>query len=244
MGRLQGRRAFVTGGSQGIGAAAARSFAREGADILLMARSYELLEEVAAEIRQFGVQATPIVGDLSDRESVAAVAEQVVNACPDGLDIFLANGGTEGPRAPIAAVPPAAWDAMFQVNVLANVQFLHALQPLLEMSTAGRVIFVSSGAAHVTHLGITSYGVTKAALEAIGRVYAADNENSSIRANIINPGFTRTQMRARLAPDEDPNSLHTPEDVAQLLLKLADPECDFTGTRINFMEWQKQQQLQ
>ncbi|RXR30504.1 SDR family NAD(P)-dependent oxidoreductase [Sphingobium fluviale] len=235
--RLANRKAFITGGSEGIGAAIARLYAQEGADIILMARNKERLDALAAELEGYGVRATALVGDLADRRSVAAVGDQVVVTSAGRLDIFVANGATSGPVAPIAMVTPDQWDTVFQSNVLANVQLLHMLQPLLEQSDAGRVIFMSSGAARVTRLPNTSYAVTKASLEAIARIYAADTNDGPIRANIINPGPTRTDMRARHFPHEDPMTLHTADDVARLALALADPACTQTGQNIDYMSW-------
>ncbi|MBB6125248.1 SDR family NAD(P)-dependent oxidoreductase [Sphingobium subterraneum] len=241
--RLKNRKAFITGGSEGIGAAIARLFAREGADILLMARNRERLDALVSELSSYGVQATALVGDLTDRHSVTAIAKQVAELCIDGLDIFVANGAISGPAAPIAAVTPDQWNAVFQSNVLANVQFLHIFQPLLQRSDAGRVVFLSSGAAKVTRLPNTSYAATKASLEAIARIYAADNDDGSICANIINPGPTRTDMRARHFPNEDPMTLHTAEDVAELVLALAEPGCTQTGQTIDYMSWAAERAL-
>jgi NAD(P)-dependent dehydrogenase (short-subunit alcohol dehydrogenase family) len=126
----------------------------------------------------------------------------------------------------MAHVEPKVWDDVMAVNVTANYRLIRSLDPLLRQSDAGRAIFVSSGLAHKCWAYWGSYSISKAALEAMVKTYAAEISTTAARANCFSPGATRTKMRATAMPGEDPLSLPHPDDVAAQIIPMCLP--DFT----------------
>jgi len=216
MKKLEGRTALVTGANRGIGLAAARLFAAEGAHLVLAGRNRSALDQVAAELGDASV----LEMDLDSPASVRAATAKVRK-----LDILMLNAAALGARKPLAAYPFDTWVQTFQTNVHANLLLLQGLDAVLRQSDAGRIIVVSTGVARNAKAGTGSYAITKAALEMVAAVYAQEVAATPILVNIVNPGPTRTAMRAHVAPDEDPMSLKTPEDIAPLFLELASPQC-------------------
>ena len=228
--RLAGRIALITGGSRGIGAAIARRFAAEGAKLILVARSQGGLEEVDDEIRAaMGEDAAPtlVPMDLADMDQVERLAPAIAERF-GRLDILVANAGLLGTLSPIAQIEPETWDEVMAVNLTANWRLIRLFDPPLRASDAGRAIFLSSGASRGSpYWG--AYAVSKAAVEAMVRVWAAETAKTSLRVNAVNPGATRTRMRAQAYPGEDPNTLKTPDDIAGIFVDLADPACTRHG---------------
>ena len=226
-GRLAGRVALVTGASRGIGRAVAIRFAREGADLILAAKTQGALEEVDDEIRAMGRGATLVPADLTDYAVIDRMGAAVYERW-GRLDVLVGNAGVLGVLSPLGHIPPETWENVIAVNVTANWRLIRGFDPLLRASDAGRAIFVTSGVSGGrAYWG--AYAVGKAALETMVRTYAAEVGKTAVRANLINPGPTRTRMRAQAYPGEDPNTLKTPEDVAGLFVDLAVPACTING---------------
>jgi NAD(P)-dependent dehydrogenase (short-subunit alcohol dehydrogenase family) len=228
-----GRIAVVTGASRGIGRAVALELARAGAHVIALARTVGALEELDDDIRASGGNATLVPVDLKDYEALDRLAAAIV-ARWGKLDILVANAGLLGPLSPLGHVEPKAFDEVMAVNVTSNWRLIRALDPLLKASDAGRALFVSSGAAHKTMAYWGPYSVSKAALQALAMTYAAENQATNIRVNIINPGPLRTKMRAEAMPGEDPLSLRTPEDLAPHILRLAGASATEHGMIFDF----------
>ena len=127
--------------------------------------------------------------------------------------------------------------ATIDINLNANWRLIRTLDPLLKRSDAGRAIFVTSGAASGKHAYWGAYAASKAGLEALVKTWAEELVNTSVRANLINPGATRTQMRAKAFPGEDASTLPAPEDLVPLFLELASPHSQRNGEVVNFREW-------
>jgi NAD(P)-dependent dehydrogenase (short-subunit alcohol dehydrogenase family) len=234
--KLQDRIALVTGANRGIGLAVARLFAREGASLLLAGRNVEALARTRDEIAASGGNARVFAVTLDDPASVRNLAREVADAVPR-LDVFVANAASLGARVPLVKYPLDVWQHTFRTNVEANLLLLQELDPLLNASDSARVIMLSAGVARQGKATTGSYAVSKAALEAIVRIYAIETAGTSVRINVINPGPTRTTMRAQAAPDEDPATLKTPEDIAPLFVELAAAECQRQGDVVNADTW-------
>ncbi|MET0441131.1 MAG: SDR family NAD(P)-dependent oxidoreductase [Casimicrobiaceae bacterium] len=234
--KLQDRIALVTGANRGIGLAVARLFAREGASLLLAGRNVEALARTRDEIAATGGNARVFAVSLDDPSSVRNLSREVADAVPR-LDVFVANAASLGARVPLVKYPLDVWQHTFRTNVEANLLLLQALDPLLKASDSARVVMLSAGVARQGKATTGSYAVSKAALEAIVRIYAIETAGTSIRINVVNPGPTRTTMRAQAAPDEDPATLKTPEDIAPLFVELAAAECQRQGDVINADTW-------
>ncbi len=227
-GRLEDRIALITGASRGIGRAVARRFADEGAHLILCARTQGALEELDDEIKPGGGTTTLVPGDLTDFAAIdrmgAAVYERFGR-----LDILVGNAGELGTLAPLAHTDPQTWDQVVAVNLTANWRLIRSFDPLLRQSEAGRCIFVTSGAAQGVHPYWGAYAASKAALETMARTYAGEVAKTAIRVNVLDPGATRTRMRAAAFPGEDPMTLKTPERITGVFVELAEAACTRHG---------------
>ncbi|HEV7982343.1 MAG TPA: SDR family NAD(P)-dependent oxidoreductase [Xanthobacteraceae bacterium] len=219
---LSGRIALVTGASRGIGAATALALARAGVHVVAVARTVGGLEELDDAIRAAGGTATLVPLDLTDTAGVLRLAAALQERYRR-LDVLIGNAGLVGPSSPLDHVQPKDWEAVMAVNVTANWHLIRAMNALLRASDAGRAVFISSGAAHNMRAYRGPYSVSKSALEALVRTYAAETESTPVRVNLVNPGPTRTRMRAQVMPGEDPTTLRPPELVAEKIVALCLP---------------------
>jgi NAD(P)-dependent dehydrogenase (short-subunit alcohol dehydrogenase family) len=223
-----GRIALVTGASRGIGYATGLALAREGAHVVAVARTVGGLEELDDAIRTVGGSATLVPLDLKDSEGIARLGA-ALNERYGRLDILIGNAGVLGPLSPLGHVEPKVWDDVIAVNVTANWQLIRCMDPLLRQSEAGRVVFLTSGAGSNPRAYWGPYAISKAALDALARTYAAETATTNVRVNLFSPGSTRTRMRAIAMPGEDPMSLKTADTVAEKILELCRPEFQETG---------------
>jgi NAD(P)-dependent dehydrogenase (short-subunit alcohol dehydrogenase family) len=235
MKKLEGRLALITGANRGIGLAIARAYVAEGARCVLAGRDAAALDKTAKEIGAAGV----LPMDLDQPDSLRA-ATKAFAASHARLDILVANAAVLGARKPIVDDSFDSWTRVFQANVHANLLLLQGLDALLKKSDAGRVVMLSTGAARNLRAGGGSYAASKAALEAMTLIYAQEVAATPIRVNIVNPGPTRTSMRAQVMPQEDPMSLKTPEDIAPLFVELGAASCTKHGEWINADTWFKE----
>ncbi len=232
---LADRIALVTGASRGIGRATALALAGAGAHVVAVARTVGGLEELDDAIRALGGSATLVPLDLKDVAGIARLAA-ALDERYRRLDVLVGNAGILGPLSPLNHVEPKAWDEVLAVNVTANWQLLRAMDPLLKLSTAARVVFVTSGIVAHPRAYWGPYAVSKAALEVLARTYAAETVSTPVRVNLFNPGATRTRMRAAAMPGEDPAELKTPERVAERILELCLPQFQETGKLYDYRE--------
>src|SRR5580692_1387082 len=225
--------ALVTGASRGIGRATALALARAGAHVIAVARTVGALEELDDAAHEAGGSATLVPLDMRDYAGLYRLAT-ALNERYQRLDVLVGNAAIAGPRSPLDHVEPANWDELMAVNVTANWHLIRAMDPLLKCSQAGRAVFVSSAAGLQARAYGAPYSVSKAALNVLGRTYAAETASTSVRVNLFNPGPTRTRMRAGIMPGEDPMTLPTPEEVAEKILELCLPSCCETGKLYDF----------
>ncbi len=219
-GRLAGRVALITGASRGIGRAVARAFAREGAELLLLARTTGALEEVDDEVRAAGGTATLVPSDMADFDALDRLGE-AIHGRWGRLDILIGNAGTVGPISPVGHITPKDWQGLLDVNLTANWRLIRSMAPLLRLSEAGRAIFTTAAEArsHPAYWG--GYAMSKAALEAIVLAYAAECANTPVRVNLIDPGRIHTKLREKAEPGIDHEALPQADTVAPLFVDLA-----------------------
>ncbi len=223
-GCLAGRVALITGASRGIGAAVAKRFAAEGAQVILTARTVGGLEDVDDQIRKAGHgNATLVPLDLAKGAEIDKLGPAILERFGK-LDILVGNAGQLGVLSPLGHIDPPVWERVFAVNVAANWRLIRICEPLLKLSPAGRAIFVTSTVAQGQHPYWGAYAASKAALESMVRTWAGELGQTNIRANLLNPGRTRTRMRAEAFPGEDPLSVKPPEDVAAVMVPMASAE--------------------
>ena len=239
---LSGRLVVVTGASRGIGYFTALHAAAAGAHVVAVARTVGGLEELDDAIKaaaRDGAKdgatddggaggATLVPLDVTDGPGIdrlgAALAERW-GRC----DALIANAGVLGTISPIGHIEAKSWDEVMAVNVTAVWRLARTLDPLLTRTADSRALILSSGAAHSCKPYWGAYAASKAAVEAMARVWAKESARTPLRVNCVNPGATRTQMRARAMPGEDPATLPEPRDVARSIVALLDPAIDRTG---------------
>ena len=216
---LEGKVALVTGASRGLGRAMALALAKQGAHIIATARTQGGLEELDDEIKSAGSSATLVPMDIMDYPAIDRLGAAIFERWKK-LDILIGNAGLLGKLTPLPHIEPKSWDDVMAVNVTSNYRLIRSMDPLLRMAPHGRAIFVTSGLAQKCWPYWGSYSITKAALEAMVKVYAAEMETTSVRANCFSPGPTRTKMRATAMPGEDPMSIPMANEVAAQIVPM------------------------
>ena len=216
---LAGKLALVTGASRGIGAATAETIAAAGAHVILVARTASALEEVEDRIHAAGGSATIAPLDLSEGESIAKLAAAIAERWP-ALDILILNAAMLGSLTPVQDIDPKEYSRLLTLNLLANQALLAAFDPLLKKAERADVIGVTSSVGTEPRAFWGAYGSSKAALEALLGAYADETDHAGrIKVHIVDPGATRTRMRALAFPGEEPESLKPPEVVAQAIVE-------------------------
>ncbi len=216
---LLGKTALVTGASRGLGRAAALALAKQGAHIIATARTQGGLEELDDEIKAVGSSATLVPMDIVDYPAIDRLGAAIFERWKK-LDILIGNAGLLGKLTPMPHIEPKSWDDVMAVNVTANYRLIRSMDPLLRLAPHGRAIFVTSGLAQKCFPYWGTYSISKAALEAMVKTYAAEMETTSVRTNCFSPGPTRTKMRATAMPGEDPMSIPSAEDVAAQIVPM------------------------
>lgn len=219
------RIALVTGATRGIGEAVAKAFAKENMHVIAVGRNGRDLEQLEDAIQKDGGSATMVQLDLTEFPKIDQLAAMIQQRF-SRLDVLVGNAAILGEITPMPHTDPNEWHKVIDINLNANFHLIRTCDALLRASKAGRAIFVSSGVAARISPYWGAYTVSKTALEALVKTYAAENEKTALRINILDPGRTRTRMRAQAFPGENPDTLPTPESLAPLFLKLASP--DFT----------------
>ena len=227
-GRLAGKVALVTGASRGIGAAVALRFAEEGAHLVLAARTPGALEEVDDAVRGKGGSATLVPVDLADFGKIDDIAAALYQRWGQ-LDILVRNAAEAGEFSPLGHIDPEVSRQILDLDLTVNWRLIRAMDPLLRRAAAGRAIFVTCEIGHEPIAYGGAYAVAKAGLEALVKIYAQEIVNTSVRANLVDPGITRTRLRARGFPGEDPATLKPPESITDAFLALALPDCTKNG---------------
>jgi len=217
---LGARVALVTGASRGIGAATAKALAAAGVHVVITARKVRDLETVEEEIHAAGGTATIAPMDLTESDSIARLAAAVHERW-NRLDILVVNAAMLPPLMPVTQIEAKTFNQALTLNVLATQALLAAFDPLLKRSEHGRVIGMTSSVGAEPRAYWGAYGASKAAFEVLLKCYAREVENiSSTRVAILDPGATRTQMRARAYPGEDPGTLKSPANVGEKVVEM------------------------
>lgn len=219
MSSLSGRIALVTGASRGIGYFTALALAKAGAHVIAVARTVGGLEELDDEIQAAGGSATLVPLDLTDMPAIdrlgAAIHERWGR-----LDILIANAAVLGTISPLGHTEAKVFNQVMTVNVTATWRLIRSLEPLLLQSDHARALILSSRVAHDGRAFWGVYAASKAAVEMLGRTWAAETEKSGLKVILVDPGATRTAMRALAMPGEDPASLPPPSQTGEQLLAL------------------------
>ena len=221
---LAGRVILVTGATAGIGRAVARALAAHGATVLLHGRSAKKLDELYQELARVGAE--PAVAELDFERAQGPQYQSLTDEIEKRygrLDGLLHNAGILGDRSPIEHYDFGVWQRVLHVNLTAPFVLTRCLLPLLRKSEDASVLFTTSGVGNRGRAFWGAYAVAKFGTEGLAQVLAAELENTAIRVNTINPGATRTRMRAQAYPAENPETLRTPDDLVPAYLYLLGP---------------------
>ncbi|HEY0445845.1 MAG TPA: SDR family NAD(P)-dependent oxidoreductase [Allosphingosinicella sp.] len=219
-GFLDGRLALVTGASRGIGAATAEALAREGAHVVITARTTAGLEEVEERIFAAGGSATIAPLDLAEGESIGKLAAAIAERW-EALDILVLNAAMLGSLGPVPHIDGKEFNKLLTLNLLASQAMIAAFDPMLRKSAQGRLLAVTSSVGRRPRAFWGAYGASKAALETLVLSYADEVRNvAPLKVAIVDPGSTATTMRARAFPGEDQATLKPPSAVADAVVDL------------------------
>ncbi|HEX6661991.1 MAG TPA: SDR family NAD(P)-dependent oxidoreductase [Sphingomicrobium sp.] len=214
---FSGKLALVTGASRGIGAATAETLAAAGAHVILVARTASALEGVEDRIHDAGGNATIAPLDLSEGEGIAKLGAAVAERWP-ALDILVLNAAMLGSLTPVQDIDPKEYSRLLTLNLLANQALIAAFDPLLKKSERADVVVLTSSVGSEPRAFWGAYGSSKAALETLLGTYADETGyTGKLRVHIVDPGATRTRMRANAFPGEEPESVKPPEVVAEAI---------------------------
>ncbi|ALC12798.1 SDR family NAD(P)-dependent oxidoreductase [Sphingopyxis sp. 113P3] len=217
---LAGQVALVTGASRGIGEAIAFSLGTRGAHVVITARTAGGLEELEDRIHNAGGSATIAPLDLTDGDSIARLASAMAERWQQ-LDMLVLNAAMLGTLTPVGAIDGKEFNKLLTLNLVAQQALIANFDPLLRRAASGRLLALSTGVAREPRAYWGAYAASKAALEVLVTSYGAEMRNiSNVRTAILNPGGTRTQMRARAYPGEDPQSIKEPAAVGEFVAKL------------------------
>ena len=225
---LEGKIALVTGASRGIGYFTALELAKAGAHVIACARTVGGLEELDDAIKAIGGSATLVPFDLADMEAIDRLGGSIFERWGK-LDILVANAGVLGVISPIGHIEAKVFERVMNINVNATWRLIRSVDPLLTRSDAGRAVIMSSGAAHKCRPFWSAYSASKAAVEALARTWAGETQSTPLRITSVDPGATRTAIRAQAVPGEDPMTLPHPSEVAKAILPLLGPGVTETG---------------
>ena len=221
---FEGKVALVTGASRGIGAATAKALAAQGAHVIITARTAKDLEAVEDAIFNAGGNATIAPLDLTDGDSIARLATAVTERWGK-LDVLVLNAAMLGTLAPVPAIDGAEFARLFTLNVTAQQVLIASFDALLRKSDAGRLVALTSSVGAAPRAFWGAYGASKAALETLVASYGEEVKNlSAVRTAIVDPGRTRTQMRAKAYPGEDPATVKEPSVVADAIVAMLSSE--------------------
>ena len=241
--KLRGKVALITGASRGIGRAVAAAYAREGARVFACARHQQDLDRAIAEIAARGGEIGGCAGDVGSADDV----QRIVRAATDRfgtIDVLVNNASILGPRVDIADYPLAAWQEVIRINLTGIFLLTHAVLPIMLKQRSGSIINVSSGVGRKGKARWGAYAVSKAGVECLTQIIADELKGAGVRANVVNPAATRTEMRALAYPQEDPTGLPSQEDIMPIFVDLAsDDTVTLSGASLDARDWDRSANL-
>ena len=234
--KLKGKKALITGGAKGIGKGIAAAFLNEGASVIICGRNELNLKAACNDLEDLGA-VEYVVADISHLEDVRNLAEEI-GAKWGSLDVLVNNASILGERKPIIEYPEEVWEEVIDINLNAQFFVTKALLPMLMKSKNASIINVSSSVGRKGKKEWGAYAASKFGVEALTQVLADELGETGPRVNSVNPGGTRTDMRAGAYPDEDPMTLPSPEDISPVFIYLAsDESTGVTGKEFNARDW-------
>ncbi|WP_434052345.1 MAG: SDR family NAD(P)-dependent oxidoreductase [Roseibium sp.] len=225
---LEGRIALVTGASRGIGYHLAKLLGARGAHVIALARTVGGLEDLDDEIKAAGGQTTLVPVDLTDFDALDRLGAAIFERWKK-LDILVGNAGMLGVLSPLGHISPKDFEKVMAVNVTANWRLIRSLDPLLRQSDAGRALFLTSVQSQTLTAFWGLQSISKSAVEAMAKTWANESLQTNMKINLVDPGPTRTGLRAKAMPGETPENLPTPAEIAGEIVDLVSPDVYRTG---------------
>lgn len=227
---------LVTGASRGIGYATALRLAAEGGHVIATARTQGGLEDLDDAITAAGGKCTLVPMDIKDYDGIDRLGK-IIHERYGRLDGLFGNAAILGDIVLLPHTSPTTFEQVMATNVTANFRLIRSMDSLLRESDAGRVVFVTSSVAQSHRAYWGAYAASKAALEAMSNIYAEEVAITKIKVNLLDPGGTRTAMRAKALPGEDPRDLPSPDDVAKLASDMLRADYADHGELVRFRDW-------
>ncbi len=235
--RLAGKVVLVTGSTRGIGRAIAHACAAEGAKVAICGRTKDDLVAVSDELQSMGAEVCAVRIDLSDYESVIKLVDGVHRAF-GRIDVLVNNHGLLGPMETLMEYPDEQWEKVIDTNLNSTYWVTKEVLGKMVPQKSGSVIMVSSGVARAGRANWGAYAVSKAGIECMAEVVSDELKDQGVRVNVVNPGATRTDMRALARPGEDKAALPAPADITNVFVYLAsDASKGVSGERFEARDW-------
>ena len=227
------RIALVTGATKGIGKEIAIKLAENKIHVILLGRTISALEDLSDQINNFGGKSSCIQFDLNDLNEIPKLSMEINNRWGK-LDILISNAAYLHNLTPLSHLSEKDWQLSLNINLSSNWLLIKHFESLLLKSNSGKAIFLTSGASQGFRPFWGAYAVSKAGLDSMIRAWSSEMKKTNLKINLYDPGATRTQMRARAYPGEDPQSLKDPIEISDDILKICNKDFVKNGQRFEF----------
>ena len=227
------RIALITGATRGIGKAISILLAKNNIHVIILGRTLSALDDLSDKINDFGGSSTCIQFDLNDLSEISKISQEVKQRWGK-LDILISNAAYLHNLTPLSHLSEKDWQISLNTNLSSNWLLIKHFENLLLESEYGRAIFLTSGASQGYRPFWGAYAITKAGLDSMVRAWSSEMEETNLSINLYDPGATKTQMRARAYPGEDPKILKDPDEIAKDILKICNKNFIKNGERLEF----------
>ena len=227
------RIALITGATRGIGKEISLALAKKNIHVILLGRTIGALEEISDKIHLDGGKATCVQFDLSDLNKICDLSQEVKERWGK-LDILISNAAYLHNLTPLSHLSEKDWQTSININLSANWLLIKYFEKLLLESKNGKAIFITSGASEGFRPFWGAYAISKAGLDSMVRAWSSEMKETKLNINLYDPGATKTQMRARAYPGEDPDTLKHPSKIGEELLKICDEGFNKNGERLRY----------
>ena len=227
------RIALITGATRGIGKEIAILLAKNKIHVIILGRTLSALDDLSDKINDFGGSSTCLQFDLNDLSEISKISQEVKQRWGK-LDILISNAAYLHNLTPLSHLSEKDWQISLNTNLSSNWLLIKHFENLLLESEYGRAIFLTSGASQGYRPFWGAYAITKAGLDSMVRAWSSEMEETNLSINLYDPGATKTQMRARAYPGEDPKILKDPDEIAKDILKICNKNFIKNGERLEF----------
>jgi NAD(P)-dependent dehydrogenase (short-subunit alcohol dehydrogenase family) len=216
---MENKIALITGASRGLGRSVAKSLAKKGVELILVARTISALEELDDEIKSIGSKSTIVPMDLEDNEAIDILGGEIHKKWGK-LDILVSSAATVGEVTPVSHLDPKIWNKVINLNLSVNFRLIRSFEPLLKKSNQSYAIFISDNNSKLPKPFWAPYNISKLGLETLIEIWKKEITRTNIKAIIFEPGDMKTAMRASFMPGEKNKNLNNPEDISETIMKL------------------------